>query len=494
LVSGPSRARARRQLLSATTLAVTCLATAAAGPSATNATARAGGDWLRFGYTTARSGAGPIRTGITARNVRRLVRRRVAIGGSVDSSPVYLRGAVVKGQRRDVFIVTTSYGKAFAIDANSGRVLWRFTPHRYSSWAGSSRVTTASPVAEGSRHFVYSAAPDGFVYKLRVANGAVVRSGQWPVRITKDPPYEKISSPLNISRNRLIATTASFGDAGSYQGHVVVIDLRSGRIVRVWNGLCAKTARLLVPSSCPWAGAGIWARAGVVVQPRTGNLLFATGNGVWDGYAAWSNSVIVLSRNGSQIGSWTPVDWPVLASGDLDIGSTAPALLSSSLAVQGGKDGKLRLLDLRLIARERAPVIGRELQIAPGPGGAVFSAPAVWRNGGKTWMFVSTTSRIAGYTLTRGKLVLRWNRPVPGPTLGTSPVVAGGLLYMNNVANQSLDVYRPTTGKVIVRFPAGRGHWNSPIVTDGRVALGEGDANAQLTTGALDVYSLPRTH
>jgi hypothetical protein len=72
--------------------------------------------------------------------------------------------------------------------------------------------------------------------------------------------------------------------------------------------------------------------------------------------------------------------------------------------------------------------------------------------------------------------------------------VAGGLLYLNNVANRTLDVYRPTTGNLIVSLPAAEGHWNSPIVTDGRIALGEGDANEQLTTGALEVYSFARSH
>lgn len=495
MACGSPRAAARQQLLRRlTALVFAASVVAVSAPSAARqASARVGGDWLRFGYDPARAGVGPTRTGITPENVGSLVRRRVQLDGTVDSSPVYLRGALVKGGRHDVFIATTTYGKALALDADSGSVLWRFTPPHYATWAGTSRVTTASPVVQRGGLFVYSAAPDGFVYKLRIATGAAVRSGGWPVQVTNSPAFEKISSPLNITRNRLLAATASFSDAGDYQGHVVVIDIPSGRILRVWNALCGNTRRLLVPSSCPWAGAGIWARAGVVVQPGTGDLLFATGNGVWDGRTAWSNSVIVLSPDGRRrIGSWTPANWRVLATNDLDIGSTAPALLSSSVAVQGGKDGKLRLLDLSVIERKRPTVLGRELQIVQGPGGALFSAPAVWGSAGKTWMFVTTSSRVAGYTYVRGKLVLQWSRPVQGPTQGTSPVVAGGLLYMNNVANQTLDVYRPTTGELIVSLPVGIGHWSTPIVTDGRVALGEGDANAQLTTGVLNIYSLPR--
>jgi len=37
----------------------------------------------------------------------------------------------------------------------------------------------------------------------------------------------------------------------------------------------------------------------------------------------------------------------------------------------------------------------------------------------------------------------------------------------------------------------GRGHWNSPIAIDGRIALPEGNANQRSTSGILDIWSLP---
>jgi hypothetical protein len=44
---------------------------------------------------------------------------------------------------------------------------------------------------------------------------------------------------------------------------------------------------------------------------------------------------------------------------------------------------------------------------------------------------------------------------------------------------------------VLAELPAGPGHWSSPIVTRGRVALPEGDANRHVTTGVLNIYRLP---
>jgi len=103
-------------------------------------------DWNRFGYDAARHNAAPG-SGITAANAAKLVRLRVKLDGTVDSSPIYLHDVSVKGKSRDVFFVTTTYGKTEAIDASSGRVLWRFTPPGYSRFAGSAQITNSSPAA-----------------------------------------------------------------------------------------------------------------------------------------------------------------------------------------------------------------------------------------------------------------------------------------------------------------------------------------------------------
>ncbi len=93
-------------------------------------TSAAGIDWARFGYDTARHGSAPG-SGITAANAKRLIRRQVQLGGTVDSSPIYLHDVQVHGSSHDTFFVTTTYGKTEAIDASSGRILWTFTPSSY---------------------------------------------------------------------------------------------------------------------------------------------------------------------------------------------------------------------------------------------------------------------------------------------------------------------------------------------------------------------------
>jgi outer membrane protein assembly factor BamB len=462
------------------------------GQTACAAQVELGGSWTRFGYNAARQNAGPARTGITASSVRHLRRQRIGLDGTVDSSAIYLRSATVKGVPHDVFFVTTTFGKLVALDAATGRVFWRFVPSGYSRWAGSSWITQSSPIASSSRAYVYSASPDGRIHKVRVSNGHEVRSGNWPVRVTKAPATEKIGTALNLSRGLLLVGVGGHnGDAPPYQGHVVAINAKGGRIVHVWNALCSDRRRLLRPSSCPESDAAVWARAGVVVAPHTGRLLAATGNGRWNGHHYWGDSVVMLTPNaGRLLQNWTPRNQSSLNSGDVDLGSTAPAVLSRRYAVQSGKDGQIRLLSLRRLSGHvhAGPYLGGERQTlsAPGGGGGVFTAPCVWKHRGRTWLFVANDSGIAAFRFRGGRLHRAWRRGAAG----TSPVEAGGLLYVFDPDGGGIVVYRPTSGKVVATLPAGAGHWQSPIVTDGRVIVGEGDGNEDRTSGVVDIYRL----
>jgi PQQ-like domain len=443
-----------------------------------------GHDWTRFGWDARRSNDDPYATGITAANVGSLRRQQVRLPGTVDSSAIYLHGVTIGGGTHDAFFVTTTYGITLAIDASSGQILWRWTPPRYSSWAGSDQITTATPVADPSRRWIYAASPDGRIQKLTVASGHAA----WRRSITKLPSREKIASSLNFAGGRVIATTGGYiGDAPPYQGHVAVIAARNGRLLHVWNSLCSNRHRLIAPASCPESDSAIWGRAGAVVVPRSGNLLVTTGNARWDGRTYWGDAVAVLSPNAKLIGNYTPTNTAELNDTDSDLGSTSPVYLTSTLIAQGGKDGKIRLLSLPRL-RGTAPHKGRELEILSTPSGAdLFTAPAVWRSGKRVSLVAADGGGTQAWSLRGGRLDAVW----ANGHAGTSPVIAGGLLWIYDPNGDGLRVYQPASGKLVTILSAGSGHWNSPIATDGRVALPEGDANDHATSGVLDIWRLP---
>jgi PQQ-like domain len=457
-------------------------------------------DWLRFDYDAQRDGVGPAATGITARNVRSLRRRTVRLPGTVDASAIELAGVTVRGRKRDVIVMTTTYGRTLALDPGSGKRLWEFTPADIHSYEGSPQITTATPIADPNRQFVYAASPDGRIHKLSVATGHEVRAG-WPVRVTFDPTHEKIASPLNISGGSLIVVTDGYiGDAPPYQGHVVTIALSSGRITAVWNSLCSNRHGLIdPPSSCHASDSAIWGRNAPVIEPGTGRILFATGNGPFNGSTDWGDSVLELSPDGSTLlHNWTPVDQARLNSDDLDLGSTSPAVLPAfdgrHLAVQGGKAGVLDLLDLDRLDGTTGgpgPRLGGQIQELPSPGGdQVFTAPAVWTHNGRIWVFVGDGSGTWAYVLGGNGVSPQLHVAWRSGNSGTSPVIAGGLLYVYDPGG-NLDVYAPTTGRRLASFSAGGGHWNSPIVVGGRVILPVGNANDHSTSGTLEIYHLP---
>jgi outer membrane protein assembly factor BamB len=455
-----------------------------------------GGSWPLFGYDAQRSGVGPADTGITPGNLGSLRTRVVHLDGTVDSSPIELSSVAVRGRVRDLIVVTTSYGKTIAIDPRTGQRMWEFTPGDIGSYVGSTQVTTASPALDPDHRYVYAASPDGIIHKLALATGRQA----WTRRVTFDASREKIASALNISGGSVVVTTGGyFGDAPTYQGHVVMISRGSGRITHVWNSLCSNRHHLIrPPSACPASDSAIWARAGAVIEPGSGRILVATGNGPFNGSTDWGNSVLELSPDaGRLLHNWTPTDGAQLSASDTDIGSTAPALLPElrgyRLAVQGAKDSRLHLLNLTRLNGTRGgagPRLGGEVESISAPGGdQVFTAPAVWRHGGRPYVFVADGSGTAAYTVRIGRrprLATVWSNG----NGGTSPVVAGGLLYVYDPAG-ALDVYQPTTGRLLRSLSAAGGHWNSPIVVGGRVVLPVGNYMDHARSGELFVYHLP---
>ena len=464
----------------ATALVVACATLLLGAANARSATA--GNDWPRFGWSVWRSSAPTFPTGITAASVKSLVRRQVQLDGTVDSSAIYLHAAQVGGAAHDVFFVTTTYGKTEAIDAGSGAVLWRFTPPGYDTWAGSPQITTATPVADPGRQWIYAASPGGRIYKLSVADGHAA----WSVAITLLPTREKIAASLNYYKGHVIATTGGYiGDAPPYQGHVAVIDAASGKLLHVWNSLCSNRTGLIVPSTCPTSDSAIWGRAGAVIDPANGDILVATGNAPWDGKTNWGDSSLRLSPDATRLlGNFTPSNTDQLNADDLDMGSTSPVLLSEGYIAQGGKDGTIRLLS---VARMRGSAGHKdgEVQVVSTPSGTdLFTAPAVWHQASTTWMFAADNGATAAWRFRNGHLTQAWHNS----TGGTSPVVAGGLLYVY-APGGGLNVYVPATGKLVTTLPCGGGHWNSPIVVDGRIALPEGNANDHATAGVFDIWS-----
>jgi hypothetical protein len=162
-------------------------------------------------------------------------------------------------------------------------------------------------------------------------------------------------------------------------------------------------------------------------------------------------------------------------------------LLGAGIVAQGGKDALIRLVEIGKIAGTE-PHSDGELQMVPTPSGnKLYTALTVWRDRTTTWLFAADAGGTQGWKAINGQLTPAWKNA----TGGTSPVVAGGLLYVYNPSG-GLEVYDPRTGTELARLACGGGHWNSPIVADERIALPEGNANDHSNTGVLNIWSVAR--
>jgi outer membrane protein assembly factor BamB len=462
---------------------LSCAVASACGCASTPAV-NAATDWPTFGGSNARTNANPAATKITAANVGSMVRQQVTISAPIDAGLIYLAGVQVNGAAHDVYFGTTNVGRTVAIDANEGKVLWEYTPPGFDEAAAVAgakvgargltvkQITNSTPVADSNRQFIYAAAADGKVTKISIADGKAV----WRTAVTRLPNMEKLDSPLSFVQGNVLVPTAGYvGDTPPYQGHIAVLDAKTGALRKVWNSLCSNRAELLEPASCADGQSAIWGRAGIVVEPHTGNLLFATGNGPWDGKTAWGDAVIMLDPSATRmLANWTTTNNADLNKRDLDVGSTSPVLLGDGYIAQGGKDGTIRVLNLN-IDKGTTPHQGGEVQIVEVPGKSqLLSASATANLNGTTYLFASTgRGGTSAWTVGADhQLKEAWKSKSGGNT----PFYAGGLLYIYDPspAGAKLRVFDAVSGNPVAELACGSGHWNSPIVADNRIAMPEG--------------------
>jgi putative pyrroloquinoline-quinone binding quinoprotein len=474
-------------------------------------------DWLQMNGNPQHSGNNTQETILDPSNVssltflfKVLLPQGTATLG-VDGAPVGLTSVVTPSGTRDLLFSTTKSGTIVAVDATNGDVVWSMA-HPYSGEGG--QYTNSSPAIDPNRLYVYSYGLDGYAHKHQVGDGAEITGGGWPQLTTLKPNREKATGALAIATAASGATylyVAHGGyrdDQGDYQGHVTAINLADGT-QKVFNTLCSdQTVHLLfspdVPS-CEYKRSAIWAKDGVIYDDVTDRVYVATGNGHYDANAGgynWGDSVLALHPDGTGSGggqpadSYTPTEYDLLEQGDRDVGSTGPAILPSSplappgyagrLAVQGGKDKKLRLIDLTNMSGQGGPGnVGGEIEIRE-LANLIVTVPAVWINpaDGTTWVFVVTGGFSYAFRLEFPagvpSLVLKWTSSFNGK----SPLVANNVLYLaSGTAVRALD---PVTGTQLWTDSGHSGslHWQSPVVFNGRLYLTD-DA------GYLTVWGLP---
>ena len=475
-------------------------------------------NWHQFGGDSTHSSNNRLEMRISVNNVAQLqLLFKAALPGIADGAPVYLSNVITPTGHHDIVFVTTRDGRILALDAHTSTLLWSKQVGPAGCLVNNNQgrneacYTTSSPAIDPGRLFVYSYGLDGHVHKYAVGDGSETVTGGWPELTTLKGYDEKESSALSIATarngaNYLYVAHAGYpGDAGNYQGHITAINLSDGT-QKVFNTLCSNQAVHFVdsrvttgPDCSPETMGAIWSRPGVVYDHYHDRILMTTGNGTFQpGSFLWGDTVFSLNPDGSgsagnPLDSYTPANYQHLQDTDLDLGSTEPAILPPAggkyahLAVQGGKDSLLRLLNLDLLSGQNGiGHTGGEVFTMPIPiGGMLLTQPAVWMNpaDNSTWVFVSNGNGSAGLQLSISpagdpSLVTRW-------TSGgsSSPMEVNGIVFMAR-SNQIVALNAINGSQLWSDNRIGAIHWESPIVDNGVVYITD-------QSGNLTAYSLP---
>lgn len=491
-------------------------------------------NWLQFGGGPQHSGANTHETLINPANVSQLKRVfQVSLASSIDGPLAYLSGVQTASGKRDVVYGANWAGGIYALDAHTGDPVWSkqaFTaPCKIKGTTFDCIVHSAAAI-DPNLQYVYAYSLDGKVHKYQVGDGAEVVDAAWPELATLKPDLEKQSASLVFAtasngRTYLYVPFASYpGDWGEYQGHIVAIDLASGA-QKVFNMVCSdQTVHFTyAPGSpgCPDIHASVWGRSSVVYVPGLDKIFMTTANGPFaPANHNWGDSVIALNPDGSgasggPLDSYTPADWAQLNNFDVDLGSTAPAILPvppnsavKYLALQSGKDGKIRLLNLANLSGQGGPghldgQVGAILDVPIGNAATndfeVRTAPVVWTNpaDGSVWIFISNDFGICAFKLIFDAggmpgLAFQWKNLTY--TNSSSPAMANGVLYLASSVDATHGLIRaldPFTGNTLWSDDTiGTIHWSAPVVDNGVLYIS--DENNHLTAYAI-AGAVPQT-
>ena len=490
-------------------------------------------DWLQFGMNPQHSGTNTLENGYSTATGNALAFPAVLMPSPIDAAPVFVGGVATPSGTKNLLFAMAQNGTLLAIDASNGQVLWS----RESPGAGT--LTQSSPAIDPSRQYIYAYGLDGNVHKYTITDGTETLGDGWPQLVTNKPDLDKVAAGLTIAtaangHTYLYVVTDSYFDIGDFQGHLTAVDLGEASqtvfnpqcsdltIHFVANGITSGSSQddcTVTPSGRvgQTANSGIWGRPGAVFDSATDRVYIATGNGLFDPTNAngngkyWGDSVLALNPDGTGAGSGLPLDsytpqtYAALLETDADLGSTSPAILPvpplssfPHLAMQGGKDGCVRLLNLDDLSGTGEPGhAAGELQAIALPGvvdhcgdggniGNFKSQAAVWVDpaDGTTWIFVAFSSGFVAYELVfddadNPSLSQKWATS----DAGTSPVVANSTVY--HVSGGVIYGLEATSGTTVwSTSDIGGIHWQSPIVANGRLYVF--DVTSKLWVFVLD--------
>ncbi len=364
-------------------------------------------------YNNARTGANLEESILTPANVNSATFGKlftVHTDGEVFAQPLYESGLSIAGGTHNVVFVASMLNTVYALDADTGAVLWTrnfgtpITPQNVESdqnisWATGIGIL-GTPVIDPATNIMYfvsayqyqGSGGTEFAFRLNAieaATGLPVHGS--PVNITASYSDADLATPivfnpqkqnqrpgLALANGNVYIAFGSHEDQPHYEGWVMAYS----------TSTLAQTA-VYVDTPIGVDG-GIWNAGQAPAIDASGNLYLSTGNGSFgatpNNLVQTGNSFIKLSPTLELLDYFTPSNSATLNGGDMDLGSSGVLLVpNTSYVLGGGKQGVLYLVDTTAMGgfNSSTDKVRQEFQAIYGQGTSHIHGTPVYFNSGQ---------------------------------------------------------------------------------------------------------------
>lgn len=396
----------RRTMLSMAACALTMAASAYAGAPAV---------WTEHNDNF-RSGDNLTETILTPTNVNGSTFGRlwtVNLDDQAFSQPLYVPGRTIDHATHNVVYATTVNDSVYAIDADTGTILWHTNllikgdsvpsnaqasqwgacGGQYTDFTGKFGIV-GTPVIDTTTGTLYVVARSysGATYiqqlhALNILTGAEVDGGPATIsgtynESTWSPQLNNQRPALTLVNGTVYIAWSSHCDFGSYNGFVMGYNASNLTQQYIW-----------ADTSQGGSLGGIWQAGQGISTDRFNNLYLMTGNGTWDGTANFGESFVKLSTSLDVLDYFTPSDWNNLNGGDMDLGSAGALVIpGTGYVFGGGKQGMVYLLNTHNMGHENnSDQVVQEFQAtfpSAGNAGFIHGSPVYFNNGADQYVYV----------------------------------------------------------------------------------------------------------
>lgn len=276
---------------------------------------------------------------------------KVSVDDQVFAQPLVDASVNIGGATHGVVYVATSNNSVYAFDATTGAPYWHvnlgaaFTIQE-GGYTCQDILNTAgimsTPVIQPSNNTLYVVAKTYIngtsahtLHALNLSTGAEQAGSPVQIQASGFNSVDENQRPaLLLANGNIYFSFAGHCDQGSWKGITFAYNASTLAQVGVFNAS---------PSD---NGNGIWQSGNGAAADSAGNIYWVTGNGAWDGATNFSETMLKANAKLGLEDWHTPSDYASLDSGDVDLTSSGPLLLSgTSLMLAGGKGGVLNLVN-----------------------------------------------------------------------------------------------------------------------------------------------------